>query len=204
MTRGRDIAAESIGDLLEVARTRQRSGLLRAECAQNGRLEEGEIYLLAGQPIYARAGRLAGVEALNYVLSWRNIYFSFVSDVPRPPANIFSGLRPNNMTTPLDPDTRTLTPPPFPVTGGLRRNERSARATVPPRESTTGIEHLIPQKSDSERDVFSLGLTRRQRLIYFMVDGQRAVADLARTTNKTVLEVELVLGELQELGLVVL
>jgi len=47
-------------------------------------------------------------------------------------------------------------------------------------------------------------LTRRQRLIYFLVDGSRTVADLARTSNKTVLEVELVLSELQEMGLVIL
>lgn len=204
MTKGRDIAAESVGNLLEVARAQQRSGLLRAEYSQNGRLEEGEIYLFAGQPIYARAGRLVGVEALNYVLSWRNIYFSFVTDVPRPPANIFPALRQSSMTTPLSPDTQRFTPPSFPVTGGLRWRESSAHAAVPPQKGTSGIEYLIPQKNEPERDIFSLGLTRRQRLIYFMVDGQRTVADLARTTNKTVLEVELVLGELQELGLIAL
>jgi predicted transcriptional regulator len=50
--------------------------------------------------------------------------------------------------------------------------------------------------------VLSLPLTRRQRYIYFLVDGRRSVSDLSRTTGKTIQEVELVLRELQEQGLI--
>jgi hypothetical protein len=75
---------------------------------------------------------------------------------------------------------------------------------APQRTSLPGIEHRIPHKVEPEREVSSLYLTRRQRLVYFLVDGQRTVADLAQTTNKTVLEIELILGELQEQGLITL
>lgn len=209
MTKGRDIAAENLGDLLEVARAQQRNGMLRAELSQDGRLEEGEIYLLAGQPIYARTGRLTGIDALNHLLSWRNIYFTFVVDVPRPPANIFTSLRQNN-TTPLGSRTQSFTPRQLPVTGGLYWNPQEARRAhdlplVPaasPQASTPGIETMVPYKRGSERDIFSLGLTRRQRLIYFLIDGQRSVEDLARTTKKTLVETEVILGELQEQGLI--
>jgi hypothetical protein len=208
MTKGRDIAAESIGDLLEVARVQQRNGMLRAEYSQEGRLEEGEIYLLAGQPIYARSGRLVGADALNYLLGWRNIYFAFVTDVPRPAANIFSSFfRQSSVTTPLGSRTQAFTPPQLPITDGLRWNEPEQHKTqehaIPTRVSMPGIENMVPQKLGPERDIFSLGLTRRQRLIYFMIDGQRSVGDLARTTNKTVLEVEIIVGELQEQGLII-
>jgi hypothetical protein len=47
-----------------------------------------------------------------------------------------------------------------------------------------------------------LPLSRRQRYIYFLVDGHRSVSDLSRTTGKTIQEVELVLRELQEQGLI--
>ena len=205
MTKGRDITAESIGDLLETARIQQSNGMLRVEYSQGGRLEEGEIYLSAGQPIYARTGRLVGVDALNYLLSWRNIRFAFVTNVTRPMANIFSPFfRQNNVTTPLGPHT----PWQLPITDGLNWNARERRKAqepaVPERTSMPGIENIVPQKNGPERDIFSLGLTRRQRLIYFMIDGKRSVGEIAQTTNKALLDVEVVVDELQEQGLITL
>jgi hypothetical protein len=205
MTKGRDIAAENIGDLLEAAYAQQRNGMLRVEYSQGGRLEEGEIYLSAGQPIYARTGRLVGVNALNYLLRWRNIRFAFVATGPRPAANIFSPFfRQGNVTAPLSPHT----PWQLPITDGLSWNtqeqQRVQEPAVPERISMPGIENIVPQKNGPERDIFSLGLTRRQRLIYFMIDGKRSVDEIAHTTNKTILEVEVVVNELQEQGLITL
>src|SRR5229473_7579896 len=115
MTKGRDIAAESLGDLLDVARVQQRHGMLRAEYFRGGYLEEGEIYLLAGQPIYARTGRMVGIEALHYLLIWRNLRFAFITDVPQPQMNIFASIRPSSVTTPLGSRTQTLSPSQLPI-----------------------------------------------------------------------------------------
>ena len=68
--------------------------------------------------------------------------------------------------------------------------------------STPGIEWLGPQKRGIEREVLAVPLTRRQRFIYFLVDGRRTVADLARCTGKNTQEIELILSELREQGLV--
>ena len=68
--------------------------------------------------------------------------------------------------------------------------------------STPGIEWLIPHKRGIEQEVLALPLTRRQRFIYFLVDGRRTVTDLARCTGKNTQEIELILSELQEQGLV--
>jgi hypothetical protein len=213
MTKGRDIAAESLESLLEIARRQRRHGLLRAEYVQRGRLEEGEIYLAAGQPIYAHTGRLVGIEALNYLLSWRNIRFSFVTDVPQPPVNIYFSSRQSNTTTPLGVRTQPFTPMRLPVTDGLRWNTQPQPTVQPPsppvqppappvRASTPGIERMIPYKNGPERDVVSLGLARRLRVIYFLIDGQHSVADLAQTTHKTIQEMEVLLNELRDLGLI--
>lgn len=212
MTKGRDIAAESLESLLEIAWRQRRNGLLRAEYVQRGRLEEGEIYLAGGEPIYAHTGRLVGIEALNYLLSWRNIRFSFVTDVPQPPANIFSSFRRSSATTPLGVRTQPFTSLNLPITDGLRWNTQPQPRVQPPsppvppavpmRASIPGIEQMVPFKNGPERDVVALGLARRQRVIYFLIDGQRNVADLARTTNKTVQEVEMIIGELQAIGLI--
>lgn len=200
MTQGRNTAAVSVGNVLEVARAQQRSGLLSIETAQSGFLEEGELYLLTGQPIYARVGHVTGLDAFNRLLSWRNIYFAFIPGAPRPPTNIF--LPGRNVTATLPAYSPPSMLPPAP-----ERTWQPAAVEpypAPQRESLPGIEHRIPQKVEPEREISSLYLTRRQRLVYFLVDAQRTVADLAQTTNKTVLEIELILGELQEQGLITL
>ncbi|HEY1352308.1 MAG TPA: DUF4388 domain-containing protein [Ktedonobacteraceae bacterium] len=176
MTEQRDAAAASVGGLLEIARVEQRNGLLHLTCAQGGLIEEGEIYLLGGQPVYARAGNLAGTPALYRLANWRRVSFSFAANAPRPAANIFPA---------------SSQPEPTP-----------ARAPFWPLPEP-GLDQLVPRKVESAREVLSLPLTRRQRLIYFLVDGQRTVADLARTTHKTAFDVGTILGELQGQGLVV-
>ena len=50
--------------------------------------------------------------------------------------------------------------------------------------------------------MLSLPLTRPQRSIYFLVDGHRTVSDLARCTRKSIQEIERLLSELQDRGLV--
>lgn len=199
MTKGRNTAAVSVESILEVAHAQQRSGLLSLETTQRGFLEEGELYLLAGQPTYARAGALVGLDAFHCLRSWRNIYFSFIPDAPRPPANIL--LPGRGVTNPLPAYSPALMPRSTDKLGPFSAVEPGA---TPPRVGSVGIEHRVPQKVEPERQVSSLILTRRQRLVYFLVDGQHTMADLARTTNKTLLEIELILSELQEQGLVIL
>jgi len=200
MTKGQDTVAESVGNLLEIARTQQRSGLLGIECSRGGFVEAGEVYLLGGRPIYARVGSLAGPQALRYLLNWRNVSFTFAAGAPRPPANIFPlpGLRPPNSPLPLH--SQALVP--LPTTDALRRTDSPGPEQRALPKIGPGAEHLVPRKVEPEREVSSLLLTRRQRLIYFLVDGHHTVADLSRTTSKTVLEIAAILSELQERGLI--
>src|SRR5436190_23378329 len=84
MIKGRDNTAENLADVLELVRMRRQSGLLSVERIQASRFEEGEIYLQAGQPTYAHTGQLLGQEALLRMLSWRQVYFTFLGDQPIP------------------------------------------------------------------------------------------------------------------------
>ncbi len=72
--------AESVDNVLELARTRQQSGMVAIEHTQGGKVEEGEVFFQAGQPIYARVGHLVGQDALNWLLKWRNIYYTMGTD----------------------------------------------------------------------------------------------------------------------------
>ncbi len=90
----------------------------------------------------------------------------------------------------------------FPSLAEPGRSIVRGRDPVPRPGNGPGIERLVPQKVGPEQEPISLRLTRRQRLVYFLVDGQRTVADLARTTSKTVLEIGIILDELHEQNLV--
>ena len=147
--------AESLSEVLELARTRRLNGMMTIEHSQGGRVEEGEVFFQTGQPINARVGHLVGQDALNWLMKWRNITYTI----------------------------------------GTEESLQSV-------SSTPGIEWLVPQKRGIEREVLALPLTRRQRFVYFLVDGHRTVADLARCTGKNTQEIELILSELREQGLV--
>jgi hypothetical protein len=241
MAKGRENAAESLGDVLEVIRARRQSGLLSVERMQAGRFEEGEIYFQNGLPVFASSGQMSGQEALVWLLSWHNVHFAFSSEAPRNAANIpaaktaaegtaiptnpVSGpasarrsvaspnpvLNANRTSSPnidaTPPRSPTATPP-----GGL--NEGATQAPAAPAQpphpqiptsnsiATPGLEWLTPQKVGGDRDVLTLPLTRPQRSIYLLIDGRRTLADLSRCTRKSVQEIERLLSELQEHGLI--
>lgn len=190
MANDRAITAESINSTLDQARLRRQSGRLKVELVGGGRLQEGEIYLQAGQPVFVRLGQLIGQEALDRLRAWRNVQFTLQLDEP--------GTAP--MALSLGNTGATPTIPPAQPTPRSERNTTGDLARIS--SNAPGLEWLVPQKRDVGRDVLSLPLTRRQRFIYFLVDGQRSMSDLSRCTGKTIAEIELILKELQAQGLV--
>ena len=195
--------AESVDNVLELARTRQQSGMVAIEHTQGGKVEAGEVFFQAGQPIYARVGHLVGQDALNWLLKWRNIYYTMGTD---------ESTQTVGTTAASNVNSADSNPSPLPKYSPLNRSSSTgpvgAHLPVDGRGSpsnntpTPGIEWLVPQKRGIEREVLSLPLTRRLRFIYFLVDGRRTVSDLSRCTGKNIQEIELILGELQEQGLV--
>jgi hypothetical protein len=227
MTKGRDSVVESLGDVVELVRVRKQSGLLSVERFQNGRFEEGEIYFQNGKPTYAHSGQMSGQEALVWLLSWRQVHFTFLADETHLPVNISAAITANDVVAvapnlPASPSSRSLpvrTPgnaPDFPSRlPPVSQNMASKRERIADNEhgqnnsngdavteSTPGLEWLIPRKLGKDRDVLSLPLTRPQRSIYLLVDGRRTISDLSRCTRKSLQEIERLLSELQERGLV--
>lgn len=213
MAKGRDNAAESLSDVLELIRKRRQSGLLSVERLQGGLFEEGEIYFQTGQLVYARLGQLSSADAITQLLGWRQVYFAFLTDQSQPSANIPSpvGIRANiavatdpmavsirpslsnsNSNLSFESSTQNMTPDRFP------------QSTTPLTGNTPGLEWLVPQKRGNDRDVLSLPLTRPQRSIYLLIDGKRTVSDLSRCTRKSFQEIERLLSELQQRGLIVI
>jgi Domain of unknown function (DUF4388) len=85
---------------------------------------------------------------------------------------------------------------------GSERDTRQAQNTSDSKASSPGFEWLAPRKLGNDQEVLSLPLTRPQRSIYMLVNGHRTIADLSRCMRKSLLEVERLLSELQERGLI--
>lgn len=212
MAKGRDKLAETLSDVLELVRVKRQTGLLSIERLREGYYEEGEVYVQAGQPVYARSGQLSGQEALVRLLNWRQIYFVFLPQAARPAANIASPASVNGAFA-ASSLARTLTAPRFPAVSGnssLRTTEPDGTEaqSIPPQNLLSvegdipGLEWLVPRKLGDDHDIMNLPLTRPQRSIYLLIDGRRSVADLARCTRKSMQEVERLLFELRERGLI--
>jgi len=193
--------AESLRDILELARTRRINGIMTIEHKQAGKVEEGEVFFQTGQPIQARIGRLIGQDALNWIMKWHNITYSIGTDESLLSVVTSDENNRNNASSSLIPTYVPSNGMPSArlVAAQVQVNGKSSLIN---NTSTPGIEWLVPQKRGIEREVLALPLTRRQRFIYFLVDGRRTVADLARCTGKNTQEIELILSELQEQGLI--
>ncbi len=186
----RENPAEKLKDVLELVHARRYSGLLSIERFEGGRFEEGEIYFERGQPVYARSRQKAGKEALSRMASWRQVYFTFDKNAPRPQTQ----------------DTTPAPSPPDLVVSASSLNE-ARQSTTSPLRSLSGlpfseIELLIPRKLIINRDALALPLTRAQRSIYILIDGRRTIADLARCIGKNVQDIRILLNELLEQGLI--
>ena len=200
MTKGN---AERLDSVLELARARRQNGMITIEHTQGGRVEEGEVFFQTGQPINARVGHLVGQDALNWLMKWRNITYTIGNDESLQSVATTTVHNPKSATSTPSTTPKYLPVNGMPATGPVGAQiQDDGRGSPLINTSTLGIEWLVPQKRGIEREVLALPLTRRQRFIYFLVDGRRTVADLARCTGKNTQEIELILSELREQGLV--
>ncbi len=148
MTKGRDKVAESLSDILQMISSRRRSGLLSLERYNGGRFEEGEIYFEKGRAVQAFFAMQSGQEALAVLSSWRNVYYSFIADVPVPaappmsPGNVSGGIPPYSTTEPLAKLRNTTGPTrqtnEFTPTSPLRRSSQSQPPTGPRQLQSSG------------------------------------------------------------------
>ena len=209
MANERTAITERLLDVLESIRAQQQSGRLIIGQYNGGKMQEGEVYIQAGQPVYARLAQLAGQEALNRLLTWRNISITFyleeaVQVTTQPGTAVTTGRQVAALPQRSSASSQAPVTPSVPDSPGPSAPPALTPAPATSGEKTymPGLEWLVPRKSAIERDVMTLPLTRPQRFTYFLVDGRRTVADLSRCTGKTVQELDLILSELRAQGLV--
>ncbi len=151
-----------------------------------------------GQIVMAQANRYTNASAFNYLKSWGACRFSFLEGVtsgPAASAPLSHLMRENGSGGPA-------TPPPFrrfsvesgPLENGTTGNlERSTGPLLPERSSVGEAALYNPGSSQ---------LSRQQRRLLLLVNGQRGPDELARLMARTVDEVRTLLDELERSGFI--
>lgn len=130
MRRQRATHANQVSQVIEVIELGRRTGLLSVERDVGAALEEGDIYFLNGQAIYASTGVQSGRSALEILRTWGACRFVFLSDIPQPMPNI--GPERGN-ARPLQTGGLRSGSPSAPIGGQLSGQQRpmSTQPTVP-------------------------------------------------------------------------
>lgn len=230
MAKARDTSTDRLSNVIEVVELGRRTGLLGAERGSGASFEEGEIYFVGGQAIYAVVAHLRGREALAALGQWGSCRFSFDTEEPRPAPNLApvtapvggfpqrGGMSPQRGTssprgtasgfgwsTPGGVPAQPPTPPSGPEPGpssGVWGSSWPGTGTGP----RTGPLARKPRRSPDVRDLMAVvsgyNLSRSHRTILLLADGSHNVLDLARLASKSVDEVTQLLAELEARALI--
>ena len=150
MPRQRATLADRVSQVIEVIELGRRTGLLSVERDVGEALEEGDIYFLDGQAIYASTGTLSGRSALETLHTWGACRFAFLSDIPKPVPNIgpergnarplqTGGLRSSPLPAPASGPQRSsslppaVSPPPFAPFEGRQETPSGSSSSLLPR-----------------------------------------------------------------------
>jgi len=221
MSRGREVTADTLNDIVGQIRSRQYTGWISIERISSEGVEEGTLYFNQGRPTFAHTGSASGQTALAQLMEWRQILIRFPEHMTPPTSSTESDVMAAvSPTAPISLGPRTSFSPSVPsqpsashmFSPAMPARQLESLARPPLSQSAGAIseyalapgrELLVPRKFDSSQDVLSLPLTRPQRSIYLLIDGKRTIADLARTTRKSLQEIVRLLNELHAQDLIV-
>ncbi len=219
MRRQRATSADRLSQVIEVIALGRRTGLLSIERTDQAGLEEGDIYFVNGEAIYASTGMQGGRAALETLSTWGACRFAFLADIPRPVPNITPELRgarssqagsirrPVTGSRPLasqpEPSAPLAGPSSVPKGAGLSAGESASTLWLP-----VLMAYHRPKRAPNPQDIprlaASYGLSWAHRALLLLADGEHTVAQLARLSGRSEEEVARLLSDLLRLSLITL
>jgi len=175
---------------------KRRTGLLRIEHVRVQKVEKGEICFEGGKVIHARVGQQVGKRALLLIVSWDQVFFSFLEGAEAPTRN--EGSPGQSLSSvkllPAAQREERHTPPvklPAIVQADSSSIEEAANLGV------YAVFHVQP--AAATKQVMSQ-MARQDRIIFMLLDGKRTVRDLAQLIHRSELAVASVLARLLKNG----
>ena len=194
----------SLANVIQVIQLGRKSGVLTVERGEGTAFEEGQITFVNGQAAEAVTTSFSGLDALRWLAGWGTCRYEFIptptSEIPSVPA---SGRAPafNRGIT------NTGTHPRIPISplreSAARRQASNgmtdqAMSLMP----TSFVPHLVKLLEESLGLVEQLGLSRQHRRLLLLVDGQRTIAEMVRLLGRSQYEVQKLLVDLEQAGII--
>jgi len=79
-----EISKDRVINVLQSIALKQQTGRLSIEHVGESGNEKGEIFFISGDTVFARTPHLSGETALDQILNWKEISYSFVEETPAP------------------------------------------------------------------------------------------------------------------------
>ncbi len=216
MSQQQELMTDRLVHVISSIQRERRSGMLTAKRGEGIALEEGTIVFANGQITEARVGRLRGAEARNWLSTWGSCRFMFVSASSETGVHVFQPSLPaqngsisppalgppRHMTNTRWPDPQTPMPSSLdgregPRVAGERerigKQERQERIDTPASRAPYPVQQLDAALGLIEQH----GLSRIHRQLFYLVDGRRTIAELARLMRKRESEIYRLLEDLE-------
>lgn len=179
----RETLTDSLTNIIQILQLGYRSGTLTVERSTGQVVEEGYIVFSNGRVVDARTNQYSGLAAFNYLNTWGSCRFSFInaSDIQTTPSR---GPSPSNTVRgPSVPGS----PSPIDAPG------RAVRSPFP-RLSQAGMAAVSHPEAVS--------VQRLHRRLLLLINGQRNLTALARLMARNPDEVQVLLDDLEQAGLI--
>ncbi|HEX6483129.1 MAG TPA: DUF4388 domain-containing protein [Ktedonobacteraceae bacterium] len=219
MAQQRETITNSLASLIQVIQLGRKSGVLTVERGEGATFEEGMITFVNGEAVEAKTTFFNGQNAFRLLRIWETCRYAFIptptSEVPAisAPINTSSfdqgmtdtGTHPRIPTSPLGESAATHPRiPTSPLRESAARRQASNGNTEPVISlmPASAVPHPIKSLEESLHRLEQLGLSRQHRHLLLLVDGQRTIAEMVRLKGLAQNEVQKLLGDLEQAGII--
>jgi hypothetical protein len=199
-------------DVIQMIQLSRGTCQLKVKRGKGATEEEAYLSFVNGQLIEARVGQQTGVEAFNRVSVWRECLVAFISPNQAQTVSPILSLLHDDQKRDARPVKSPDTPiPPFLPISPLRRKSDSleegetnmqGRGSSMASLSPLAVPVAMKPLNISLQIIEQKGFSRVYRQLFLLVDGKRTCADLVRLSMRKPEEIEKVMRDLEQNGII--
>lgn len=192
MAQQREATTDRLVGIIANIKMERKSGRLQVRRGEGLTSEEGVLTFMQGQITQANVGRRNGAEALNWLSTWAQARYTFLSLVA-------DGEVSASFTSPPPSSSGRIATSPGLLIAQVNTDSLELEHSAPPRYE---LPHACVDLNEATTRIERAGLPRAHRRLYLLIDGHRSISDLIPLTGKKVEEVRCMLHDLEWLGII--
>lgn len=193
----------SLANVIQVIQLGRQSGMLTVERGEGMAFEEGAITFVNGQAVDALVEPVSGQDALRWLGSWGTCRYEFIPTPTSKMPSIHASVRTSAFDRGM---TDTGTHPRIPTSplreSAARKQASNGRMPAISLIPASVVPHPAKSPDESLRRVEQLGFSRHHRRLLLLVDGQRSIAEMVRLIGHTQYDVQKLLVDLEQAGII--